>query len=88
MGKSVRPRSYERAVKEEPGRSLDAIMQFQNMEQKDRIDRKEAQIRAGKNVDAFATDAKPATKGLITLQDSAFGGLTGLQTTAKAETHA
>lgn len=52
------------------------------MEEKERIDRKEAQARAGK----LQVDAKPAAKG-ITLQDSAFGGFAGLQGD-KPDTHA
>lgn len=65
---------------------MDAILQFQNLEQKDRIDRKEAQIRAGKLIDTTAVDSKPAARGVITLQDSAFGGLTSF--TDKTDTHA
>ena len=36
----------------------------------------------------LAAESKPAQKALITLQDSAFGGLAGLKSNEKPEVHA
>ena len=60
------------------------------MEQKDWIDRKEAQARAVKlgQTDLLMTaDAKPGQRGVITMSDSAFGGQ-ALVKSEKPETHA
>jgi hypothetical protein len=65
----------DREVKQEAGpsiQSMDAIAQFENMEQKDWIDRREAQVRAGK-LDVAAEHAESKSKGAITLANSAFG---------------